>query len=69
MMRTSMSSLAFAETRTCSWKKKECFCPEASSSVPSCHFSIRKQAGDSCLQSEQPSHDNWLQTRHPDIEE
>ena len=37
-----------AETRTCSWKKKrKGFCPKASSSVPSCHFSIRKQAGDS----------------------
>lgn len=48
MMRTSMSSLASLKPVPVRGKKKKMFCPQkASSSVPSCHFSIRKQAGDS----------------------
>lgn len=51
VMRKSMSPLLLSETCACSWIKK-CFCPKACSSVPSCHFGVRKQAGDPCLQSD-----------------
>lgn len=69
MMRTSMSSLAFAETRTCSWKKKNVFAQRPLHLFPVVILASGNRQGTLACRVNSPHMTIGYKTRHPDIEE